>query len=98
MAPYTTNKTPPKTKKLGSSFTFSTSLFVLKKASKINTTSANITPKSNINALVNPFVALVSNSTKKTGPRVKAGGDVYIYGNPNKIDKKTVLGGRVKRM
>ena len=32
--------------------------------------SARITPESNINALLTPFVALVSNSTKKTGPMV----------------------------
>ena len=38
------------------------------------------------------------NATDYVVARVKAGGDVYIYGNPNKIDKKTVLGGRVKRM
>ncbi|MFD1062608.1 head GIN domain-containing protein [Winogradskyella litorisediminis] len=30
--------------------------------------------------------------------RVRAGGDVYIYGSPKEIDQKTVLGGRVKRM
>lgn len=30
--------------------------------------------------------------------RVRAGGDVYIYGNPKEIDEKTVLGGRIKRM
>ena len=34
--------------------------------------SANITPQSNIKALLNPFVALVSRSTKKTGPIVNA--------------------------
>ena len=38
----------------------------------INMISANITPKSNIKALLNPLVALVSNSTKNTGPMVKA--------------------------
>jgi hypothetical protein len=31
-----------------------------------------MTPKSNIKALLNPFVALVSSSTKNTGPIVKA--------------------------
>mgnify|MGYP000294815757 CR=1 FL=1 len=30
--------------------------------------------------------------------RVRAGGDVYIYGNPKESDEKTVLGGRIKRM
>ncbi len=32
--------------------------------------SASITPKSKIKALLNPFVALVSKSTKNTGPIV----------------------------
>lgn len=48
------------------------SLLVLKNANKINTISARITPKSKITALKNPFVALVSNNTKKTGPMVNA--------------------------
>lgn len=30
--------------------------------------------------------------------RVRAGGDVYIYGNPQKIDESRVFGGRIKRM
>ena len=38
----------------------------------MNKISARITPKSKINALLNPFVALVSRSTKNTGPIVKA--------------------------
>lgn len=29
---------------------------------------------------------------------VTAGGDVYIYGNPSVVNKKTVAGGRIKRM
>jgi hypothetical protein len=70
--PYTTNNTPPNTKKLGSSFILSRSLLVLKKATAMKKISANITPKSNIRALLNPLVALVSNSTKKTGPIVNA--------------------------
>lgn len=59
-------------RKLGSSFILSTSLLVLKKAKAIKTTSAKITPKSKITALLNPLVAPVSNRTKKTGPIVKA--------------------------
>ena len=31
-----------------------------------------MTPKSNTTAALNPFVALVSRSTKKTGPIIKA--------------------------
>lgn len=34
--------------------------------------SANITPKSKATAALKPFVALVSISTKKTGPIIKA--------------------------
>jgi hypothetical protein len=30
--------------------------------------------------------------------RIRAGGDVYIYGNPQKIDESRVFGGRIKRM
>ncbi len=30
--------------------------------------------------------------------RIKAGGDVFIYGDPKKIDESRVLGGRIKRM
>ena len=29
---------------------------------------------------------------------VKAGGEVMVYGNPNKLDEKTVFGGKVTRM
>ena len=36
----------------------------------IKKTSAKITPKSNIKALLKPLVALVSKSTKNTGPIV----------------------------
>jgi hypothetical protein len=36
----------------------------------IKKTSAKITPKSNIKALLNPLVALVSKRTKNTGPIV----------------------------
>jgi hypothetical protein len=38
------------------------------------------------------------NATEFVEVRVRAGGDVYIYGDPKEIDEKTVLGGRVKRM
>ncbi|MDN3491535.1 head GIN domain-containing protein [Winogradskyella bathintestinalis] len=30
--------------------------------------------------------------------KVKAGGTVYIYGNPTDVDESTLLGGRIKRM
>jgi hypothetical protein len=30
--------------------------------------------------------------------KIRAGGDVYVYGNPKMVDENRVLGGRVKRM
>lgn len=30
--------------------------------------------------------------------KVRAGGDVFIYGNPERVDESRVLGGRIKRM
>jgi len=38
------------------------------------------------------------NATKKVTAKVRAGGDIFIYGNPDRIDESRVLGGRVKRM
>ena len=38
----------------------------------IKQTSANITPKSNATAALNPLVILVSNKTQKTGPIINA--------------------------
>lgn len=38
------------------------------------------------------------NATEFAEVRVRAGGDVYIYGDPKKVDEKRVLGGRIKRM
>jgi len=34
-------------------------------------------------------------STKKVEATVRAGGKVYIYGNPETIDKNTILGGKI---
>ncbi|WP_299272224.1 head GIN domain-containing protein [uncultured Psychroserpens sp.] len=38
------------------------------------------------------------NASKTVDARVIAGGDIYIYGNPENIKEKTTLGGRIKRM
>ena len=38
------------------------------------------------------------NATELIDIRIKAGGDVFIYGNPKEIKEKTLLGGRIKRM
>lgn len=38
------------------------------------------------------------NTTQKVIAKVRAGGDIYIYGNPEQIDESRVLGGRIKRI
>ncbi|MCK8481743.1 head GIN domain-containing protein [Psychroserpens algicola] len=38
------------------------------------------------------------NASKTVTARVTAGGDVFIYGNPESVDEKTRLGGRIKHM
>ena len=38
------------------------------------------------------------NAKEYVDVRIKAGGDVNIYGNPKTIDEKRILGGRVNRM
>ena len=38
------------------------------------------------------------NATELAEVRIKAGGDVFIYGNPKQVDESRVLGGRIKRM
>lgn len=37
-------------------------------------------------------------ASKVVDAKVLAGGDVYVYGNPDSINEKTTFGGRVKRM
>lgn len=38
------------------------------------------------------------NTTNNLDIKIRAGGDVFIYGNPKSIDESRVLGGRIKRM
>jgi len=38
------------------------------------------------------------NATALVNAKIKAGGTVYIYGDPEKVDESTILGGRIKRM
>jgi hypothetical protein len=38
------------------------------------------------------------NASKTVDARITAGGDIYIYGNPQNVKEKTTLGGRIKRM
>ncbi len=38
------------------------------------------------------------NATKLVDVKIRAGGDVFIYGNPETVNESKVLGGRVKRM
>lgn len=47
-----------------------------------------------INAAGEAFV----NASKLVDVKVRAGGDVYIYGDPETVNESTVLGGRIKRM
>ena len=51
-------------------------------------TSANITPKSNATAALNPLVMLVSRRTQKTGPIIKAVKNPTVIGV--KILKSTI--------
>ena len=37
-------------------------------------------------------------ASKVVNAKVFAGGDVFIYGNPESVNENTTLGGRVKRM
>ncbi|SDR73936.1 Putative auto-transporter adhesin, head GIN domain [Formosa sp. Hel1_31_208] len=38
------------------------------------------------------------NASKTVNAKVIAGGDIFIYGNPEKVNEKRTLGGRIKRM
>jgi hypothetical protein len=38
------------------------------------------------------------NATEFVDVRIRAGGDVFIYGDPKKVDETRVFGGRIKRM
>lgn len=38
------------------------------------------------------------NASKLADIKVRAGGDVYIYGNPEQVNESKVFGGRIKRM
>ncbi len=37
------------------------------------------------------------NAETLVNAKVRAGGDIYIYGNPERVDESRVLGGRIKR-
>ncbi|MEW4922320.1 head GIN domain-containing protein [Algibacter sp. 2305UL17-15] len=38
------------------------------------------------------------NASKKVTAKVRAGGDIFIYGNPEHVDESRVLGGRIKKI
>ena len=38
------------------------------------------------------------NTSKKVDAKVRAGGTIYIYGNPDQVKESRVLGGQIKRM
>lgn len=48
----------------------------------------------NINAAGEAYI----HATAFVDVRIKAGGNVYIYGDPKQVDENTLLGGRIKRM
>lgn len=50
--------------------------------------------KVSINAAGEAYI----NATKQVDIKIRAGGDVFIYGNPEKVNESKVFGGRVKRM
>ena len=52
------------------------------------------TTKVSINAAGEAYL----NASKIVDVKIRAGGDVFIYGNPETINESRVLGGRVKRM
>ena len=60
--------------------------------------NAEMLETDNIKITVNAGGEARVNASDLVQVKVRAGGDVYIYGNPKEIDEKTVLGGRVKRM
>lgn len=38
------------------------------------------------------------NATKKVIAKVRAGGDIFIYGNPEQVDESRILGGKIKKV
>ncbi len=48
----------------------------------------------NINAAGEAYI----NASQKVVAKVKAGGNIYIYGDPKHIEETTVIGGTIKRM
>jgi len=50
--------------------------------------------KVSINAAGEAYI----NATKQVDINIRAGGDVFIYGNPETVNESKVFGGRVKRM
>ncbi|WP_370477373.1 head GIN domain-containing protein [Tamlana flava] len=52
------------------------------------------TTEVSINAAGEAYV----NASKLVDAKIRAGGDVFIYGNPETINENRMLGGRVKRM
>lgn len=38
------------------------------------------------------------NASKLADVKIRAGGDVYIYGNPDKVNESRIIGGRIQRM
>lgn len=60
------------------------------KASKLLATNTNVIITTGGEAFINTSNIL--------DIKIRAGGDIYIYGNPKKVNKNKVLGGRIKYM
>jgi hypothetical protein len=60
------------------------------KGSELETENTEVS----INAAGEAYV----NASKLVDIKIRAGGDVFIYGNPEEVNESRVLGGRVKRM
>ena len=57
---------------------------------KLKTDQTEVSIKAGGNAHVN--------ASKLADIKIRAGGDVYVYGNPETVNESKALGGRVKRM
>ncbi|WP_411893990.1 head GIN domain-containing protein [Winogradskyella sp. A2] len=57
---------------------------------------ALITEKTDVS--INAAGEAYVNATEFVDVRIRAGGDVFIYGDPKKVDESRVFGGRIKRM
>lgn len=55
-------------------------------------------PGNNIDVSIRAGGMANINANKYVNANVNAGGNIYIYGNPEKIDEKTTFGGKIKKI